>query len=299
MDFTLRQLAVFDAVARTGSVSRAAAEVHLTQPAASMALKSLEEALGRQLFIRHGKSLTLGEHGRSLQPMARSMLLAAEEMQRVAGTGAPREEVTVGASPTVADYLLDDLVSAWMRAHPDVRVVAHTLPSLEVITQVDALALDIGLIEMVTARRTLHAERWFTDRITPFAAPDHPLVGRPVTSADLAEHSWFLQPRFADSRREFTYALLMKVDTIDVALESDSIIIIKAAVSTGRGLGCLPRPCIAREIAAGTLVELDVTDLDLQMPFSIVTHRDLRLGAAHQSFIEQARSHVPNEGLVQ
>lgn len=298
MDFTLRQLAVFDAIARTGRVNRAAEELHLTQPAASMALKSLEQALGRELFIRHGKSLTLGEHGRSLQPMARSMLLAAEEMQRLVGTGAPREGVTVGASPTVADYLLDDLVSAWMREHPDVRMVIQTLPSLEVIAQVDALVIDIGLIEMVTARQGLRSERWFTDHITLFAAPGHILAGRPVTSTDLAEHSWFLQPRFADSRRQFTYTLLMKVGTMDVALEAESINVIKAAVSSGRGLGCLPRPCVAREIAAGDLIELDVTDLTLEMPFSIVTHRDLRLGASHQSFIERVRSHVPDGGIV-
>src|SRR5438067_13369729 len=83
MRISLRQVAVFDAVARTGSVSRGALEVALSQSAASMALKELEDALGVVLFHRHGRKLSLNENGRRLQPMARSLLTQAREIERI------------------------------------------------------------------------------------------------------------------------------------------------------------------------------------------------------------------------
>lgn len=291
MKFTLRQLAVFDEVARLGSVSKAAAELHLTQSAASMALRSLESALGRDLFLRQGKRLVLGEHGRLLQPMARSILASAQEMDRVVSLDAPREDLTVGASPTVADFLLDEVVSAFMAKHPRMHVSVSTLPSLEVIKRVDEMSLDVGLVEMVTVRGTIRQRRWRSDSFVIFCSPWHALAhGRQLTSEALAGQSWCLQPRLADSRRQFTYALLTRLETIDVTLESDSIQVIKAAVAADVGLGCLPRPCVTRELEQGALAEVHVTDLDLRMPFSIITRKGLHPSPAHEDFIAGALS---------
>ena len=80
MRISLRQLAVFEAVARHESVSRGADDVAISQSAASMAIKELEESLGITLFHRQGRKLTINENGRRLQPMARSLLARAREI---------------------------------------------------------------------------------------------------------------------------------------------------------------------------------------------------------------------------
>ncbi|MCW2830163.1 MAG: RuBisCO operon transcriptional regulator [Aeromicrobium sp.] len=295
MAFTLRQLSVFDVIAREGSVTRAAAELDMTQSAASMALKSLEEAVGRELFVRRGRRLVLGEHGRLIQPMARSILTAADEMERAVSVGAPHEELLIGASPTVAEHLLGDLVAEFVETHPQVRVNVATLPALEVIQRIDDMALDIGVIEMVTARPTVRRVPWHADRFVVFASPGHPLAtGRPHTPAELSGQRWCLPPRLNDSRWQFAYRLMSLVDEIDIVLESDSTATIKAAVSRGSVLGCLPRPCVADELAAGTLVEIEVSDLDLRIAFSVLVREGLTQSPAHQEFVRRVTASDPS-----
>jgi DNA-binding transcriptional LysR family regulator len=288
MDLTLRQLAIFDAVARLGSVSQAAVELHLSQSAASMALQNLERALGKQLFLRAGKRLVLSYHGKQLQPMARSILLAAEELgQAVTEEDIPGGQLRVGASPTVGDYLLNDLCGMFMAKHPEVRLSVIVLPALDVINRVDEMAVDVGLIEFVSVRPTLDVIRWRKSVFSVFCSPHHPLAGeKRVSTRDLEDESWCLQHRHADSRRQFTLAALNRMDTMNVVLESDSLSIIKAAVRNGIGLGCLPRDCIASELEAGTLTELAVEGLELAIPFCIVLREGLRRSAAATAFID-------------
>jgi DNA-binding transcriptional LysR family regulator len=203
MDLTLRQLAIFDAVARLGSVSQAAVELHLSQSAASMALQNLERPLGKQLFLRAGKRLVLSYHGKQLQPMARSILLAAEELGKaVTEEDIPGGQLRVGASPTVGDYLLNDLCGMFMAKHPEVRLSIIVLPALDVINRVDEMAVDVGLIEFVSVRPTLDVIRWRKSVFSVFCSPHHPLAGeKRVSTRDLEDESWCLQHRHADSRR--------------------------------------------------------------------------------------------------
>ena len=107
--FSLRQIAVFDAIVRVGSLSGAAREVALSQSAASMALKELEENLGSKLFHRHGRKLILNENGRRLQPKAHSLMLLAAEIRK------PETEelegmLRVAASATVGNYALPNVL---------------------------------------------------------------------------------------------------------------------------------------------------------------------------------------------
>lgn len=284
--FSLKQLTVFDAIARLGSVSDAAEELAMTQPAASMSLQQLEQALGAELFVRVRKRLMLSERGKILQPMARSLLVGAQDIVNTLDAAAPHKQIRVGASPTVGGYLLDELCANFMRSHPDVQLSLHVLPALEVINRVDEMALDLGLIEFITVRPTLEMTRWRKESLVVFGAPDHPLAQvKRLRAADLAGQRWCLQHRFSDTRRQFTLEFLDHVPTIDVALESDSLNVLKSAVQAHVGLGCLPRPCITQELQAGTLRELPVDDLKLTIPLSIIERKSVRKSTQHTRFM--------------
>src|SRR5690606_17202530 len=153
--FTLKQLAVFDAIARLGSVSEAADELAMTQPAASMALQQLESALDTELFIRAQRRLVLSHQGKVLQPLARSMLNSAQEIQSRVNSRVFTSQLRVGASPTIGNHMLDRVCSRFMKDHPDVRLSVTVLPAFDVINRVDEMALDVGLIEFVSVRPTL------------------------------------------------------------------------------------------------------------------------------------------------
>lgn len=252
--FTFKQLAVFDAVARLGSVSLAASDLTMTQPAASMALQQLEVALGAQLFARSQRRLVLSEQGKALQPLARSMLIGVDEIAASINAKAVEGKLRVAASPTVADYLSDEPCFSFMLDHAGVRVSVTMLPAMEVITKVDEMAFDVGLVEFVTVRPTLDVIRWRNEALTVCCSPRHPLASRRnLLASGLDRQRWCLQHRLADTRRQFTLAMLKRLPAIDVVFESDSLHLLTEAVSADVGLGCLPRPCISRQLEQGTL----------------------------------------------
>jgi DNA-binding transcriptional LysR family regulator len=284
--FSLKQLMVFDAIARLGSVSEAADQLAMTQPAASMSLRQLEQMLDAELFVRVRKRLVLSEKGKALQPFARSMLIQAEEIKTSLSSSPQQQQIRVGASPTVGDYLLNEVCPQFLERHPQVRLSVSVIPAFDVINRVDEMALDLGLIEFITVRPTLNMVRWRKESLVVFCAPDHPLARKKtLRSLDLKGQQWCLQHRFSDTRRQFTLALLNHLQTIDVRLESDSLNILLSAVESGVGLGCLPRPCIAKELEERRLVALSIRDLDLAIPISIVTRKDVRMSRYHEEFL--------------
>lgn len=284
--FSLKQLTVFDAIARLGSVSEAAEELAMTQPAASMSLQQLEQTLGAELFVRVRKRLVLSERGKVLQPMARSLLVEANEIVNAVNSTSHHKQLRVGASPTVGGYLLNDICAQFMQAHPDVQLSISVLPALEVINRVDEMALDVGLIEFITVRPTLEMVKWSRESLVVFSSPAHPLAKvKRLKAADLAGQRWCLQHRFSDTRRQFTLELMEHVPSIDVVLESDSLNILRSAVQADLGLGCLPRPCIAQELRDGRLCALPVDDFKLTIPLSIVSCKSVRKSPQHISFV--------------
>ena len=289
--FSLKQLTVFDAIARLGSVSEAADELAMTQPAASMSLQQLESALGAELFVRAKKRLMLSERGKLLQPMARSLLVEAREILTTMDSDAHRQQLRIGASPTVGGYLLNDICAKFMLEHPEVQLSVTVLPAFDVINRVDEMALDLGLIEFITVRPTLEMTRWREDTLTIFCSPTHPLVlGKNLRAKDLAGERWCLQHRFSDTRRQFTLTLLEHIPTLEVILESDSLSILRSAVQENLGIGCLPRPCIADDLAAGRLVELKIRDFIVRIPINIVSRKAVRHGSPHTNFMNAVLS---------
>ena len=292
--FSLKQLTVFDAIARLGSVSDAADELAMTQPAASMSLQQLESALGAELFVRVKKRLMLSERGKLLQPMARSLLVEAREILTTMDSEAHHQQLRIGASPTVGGYLLNDICAQFMLAHPEVQLSVTVLPAFDVINRVDEMALDLGLIEFITVRPTLEMTHWREDTLTIFCAPTHPLALRKdLRAKDLAEAHWCLQHRFSDTRRQFTLTLLEHIPTMEVILESDSLGILRSAVHANLGIGCLPRPCIAEDLAAGRLVELKISDFVVRIPINIVSRKGVRHGSPHTNFMHAVLAAMP------
>ncbi|HXC40121.1 MAG TPA: LysR substrate-binding domain-containing protein [Burkholderiales bacterium] len=287
MKITLRQMTVFDAVARLGSVSEAAREVALTQSAASMALRDLERNLGVELFHRHRKRLLLNDNGRRLRPKMRSVLLEARDIEVTAESGEAGGALAIGASTTIGNYLMPRICSGFMRDHPGVSVALTVMPAREIINRVDDMALDLGFVESPLLRPTLRIQRWMDDELVVFCAPSHRLAGRKaIRPRDLAGENWCLQPLTSITRSSFTRVILTHLNTLHIGLETDSVAAIKQAVADGVGIGCQSRLAIAEELRAGTLRELRLLDVDLKRPFNVVSRKDVRQAALASAFVQ-------------
>ena len=284
MRISLRKLAVFDAVARHGSVSHGAAEVAVSQSAASMALKELEEDLGTMLFQRSGRKLILNENGRRLQPLARSVLAQAREIERIAPDEKLSGVLHLMASNDVDQALLGAMCAAFARANPGVQINLEVASVSAVVDAVEHGNCDLGFVEAPVSRPALNFEPVFQDELAIFASPHHPLASRSsVGIADLTRERWCLR-EIGNAYRTLAQMLVGVVPSLTVALTVNSNEVIKAAVRSGFGIGCLPKSAIRSELAEATLTVLNFPGLTLERVIGLISPKSVFKGGIAQAF---------------
>jgi DNA-binding transcriptional LysR family regulator len=193
-----RQLEVFVQVALHGSVRAAATQLHLTQPAASMALAEMERQLDAPVFARERGRLHLNARGRELLPLAQELLERyAEFGRRSAGAGAGAAlsgELRIGASNTVGNYRVGELLGDFVRGHPQVAIRLRVANTEAITAGLLDHSLDIGCVEGPVAHPLLEVRPWRDDLLVVCAPPDHPLARkRRLKPADFAGARWVLR----------------------------------------------------------------------------------------------------------
>lgn len=287
-----RQLEVFVGVAIGGSVRAAAEQLHLTQPAASMALAELERLLGAPLFDRAQRRLHLNAHGRRLLPMAQEVLERLREIGRpvAAADEGLRGELHVGASNTVGNYLVGDLLGGFVTAHPQVSMKLHVDNSAAIVAGVLDYSLDVGCIEGPAAHPELELLRWRDDQLCICAPTSHPLAQRKrLRAEDFAGARWILREAGSATRGQ-TERVLAALPPGDTVLELDQSEAIKQAVIAGLGLALLPWVAVANAQAAGRLAALRTPFLNLTRQLSLVLHRRRYRSALLQQFLASVQS---------
>jgi len=176
----LRALELLEAIARTGSITLAASELGVTQQAASLRLRRLEQRLGRQLVVRAARSSQLTEDGSALLGLARPVLAAADAMD--AGLDellAGARPVTVAASLTIAEYFLPQWIGSYVASGNDPRSVrSRATNTREVVRLVAESEADIGFVEGSEPPRGLHYAFLANDELAVLVAPEHPWAAR-------------------------------------------------------------------------------------------------------------------------
>lgn len=287
-----RQLEVFVTIAATGSVRAAADAVHLSQPAVSMALAELERLLGRRLFDRVGRRLALNEHGMALLPRAQEVLERMRDLPRQAtGEQAPlRGDLRIGASNTVGNYLVGDLLGGFTRMHPDVALHLAIANTESIVADVRRFAVDVGCVEGTVAHADVDVLPWREDRLVVCVPPDHPLARRRRLAArDFKGMRWILRERGSATRALSERALSGLPGAVGV-LELGQSEAIKQAVIAGLGIACLPEVAVADAQAAGKLCALRTPFLDLRRRLSLVLHRERYRGPLLQAFLQAVRA---------
>lgn len=272
---TLRQLEIFLAIASRGSTTRAAVQVALSQSAVSNALAELEQRLEVQLFDRVGKRLVLNEAGRRLLPRAQLLVAQAQELEGLFAS--TRGRLAVGASTTIGNYLLPQLLGRAGEVAPCSRVeIANT----EVIAgQVLRCELDIGLVEGQAQHPDLTLTHWRDDEMVVVAP-----AGRQWERVDLEQLPWIMRESGSGTRsvveREFP-----ELSSGCVQLELGSSEAIHHAVLAGLGVSCLSRQVVERSLQSGDLVQL-VPERSIRRPLYILRHRQRPDTAATQAFMQ-------------
>lgn len=265
MKIRLKQLAVFEAVARHGNVSKAANDIALSQSATSMSLAELEGHLEAPLFHRHGKRLSLNDYGRWLQPKVYQLLAQVEEIEQSANQKELKGLLKVGASSTIGNYLVPERIASFVQAHEEVSIELNVGNTEKVIDDMISMKIDIGLIEGPCHSQQLVSLPWRSDKLSIFCSSKHPLAKKnQISQLDLLEQQWVLREQGSGTREIFSLATQGVLDNLDVKLELGNSEAIKQAVKTGLGLGCLSELAIASEVRHGELKALDIDFVNLE-----------------------------------
>lgn len=287
MHFTLRQLEVFLAIARTENVIRAAEGLAMSPSAASAALGHLERHFDLQLFDRIGKRLQLNETGRLLWPRAEALLAQARELEESLRLHGDIGRIKVGATLTIGNYLAVSLIARYMQEQAGAQVALEVGNTAEIVRKVANFELDLGLIEGELQHPELEITPWRTDELVVFCAPGHPLAGRKrLSDKDLLGATWVLRESGSGTRQTFDRAMHGLLPDLKVLLELQHTEAIKGAVKAELGVGCLSRLTLLDEFEHGTLVPLEVPQRDLRRLFYFIVHRHKYISAGLRRWMD-------------
>ncbi|RLK46961.1 LysR family transcriptional regulator [Alkalispirillum mobile] len=297
MNVTLRQLRVFESVARHLSFTRASEELFLTQPAVSMQIKQLEGQVGLPLFEQLGKRIYLTEAGRELVGYARRIMRELREaqlvMEELQGLNRGRLGVAVA---TTANYFATHLLAAFSRRNPGVSF------SLDVTNREGLLRLlmenerDVVIMGQPPEGQELVADAFMANPLVVIASPDHPLTReRDIPPERLQNELFVVRERGSGTRVAMERFFARKGVQLQSEMEMSSNEALKQAVQAGLGLGLVSQHTLAMELSLGCLAILDVQGFPIQRQWYVVHRAGKRLSPVAAEFrrfvLEEAEAH--------
>lgn len=263
----LAALELLLAVANRGSIGQAARDLGISQPSATARMQLAERLLGLALIERSPRGSRLTPAGVLVADWARAVVSAAQALD--AGAAALRTrsagQLRLGASLTIAEYLLPGWLVALRRRLPDTAVSLEVVNSTEAAGRVRDGEVDLGFVEGPTRPRGLASAVIAQDRLCLVVPPDHPWARRrtPLPAATLAATPLIGREAGSGTRQALAHALRAFGPPAPPLFQLSSTTAVKAAVAAGAGPAVLSSLAVADEVADGRLALVPVADLDL------------------------------------
>jgi DNA-binding transcriptional LysR family regulator len=292
-----RRLKVFHTVARLLSFTKAAAALHMTQPAVTFQIRQLEEYFNTRLFDRTHNKVSLTPAGERVSEFAERIFDLYSEMENSVRdlTGEISGALTIGASTTIAEYMLPALLGEFKNRYPDINLRLKVSNSEGIVSMVEHNVIDLGVVESPVGNKNLIVEVCHEDQLVVVAAPDHELVkrGGKVSASDIVSHPFVSREEGSGTRDVITQYLAdakVSVSDMNFSLELGSPEAIKGAVEAGMGITILSRSIIGKELKLKTLSELQL-DPPLSRPFSFVRQRQKFRVTVMEKLLEFAQAY--------
>ena len=270
------RLVVFRAVAEQCSFRNAAEELYLTQPAVSFQIKALEEDIGVQLFDRTGAHIALTEAGKVLLDYSRqaNALLVQAEHEIAALSGDHAGQLALGASTTIAQYVLPRLLGIFTREHPRIHPTMISGNTEQIVEAIEVQKIALGLIEGPARSRTVKSEPFLEDELLLIVPAAHEWAElESISCAEIGSAPLLMRERGSGTRRVVEMALErqgLRQNSLRIVMELDSTEAIKSAVEAGLGVGFVSRWAMAKDLRLGTHFKIvEVAGLRIKRDFSV------------------------------
>ncbi len=290
-----RRLQVFHTVADVLSFTKAAEQLHMTQPAVTFQVRQLEEHFSARLFDRTHNRISLTEAGRLVDDYARRILELYSEMERAVGemTGDVSGHVVVGASTTIAEYLLPSLLGEFSARFPELNISLKVSNTDGVVDMVDRNTIDLGIVEAPVESGNLEIEVCRMDELVVIVPPDHPLTAHySVSPVQLQDYPFVSREEGSGTREVFHDYLRdhgVHIERINTTLDLASPEAIKGAVEAGIGISVVSRTILDKELRLGSLAALPLNPV-LMRPFSFVRKKQKFRLPVMTELLDSARS---------
>jgi DNA-binding transcriptional LysR family regulator len=295
MHLTLRQLAVFESVARHLSYTKAAEEMYLSQPAVSMQIRQLEDVVGLPLFERLGKKIHLTEAGRELyhsaQLIGRQLKEAEEVLSALKGLNKGRLAVSVAST---ANYFATRLLAAFKQQYEGVAVSLDVTNRRTLLRQLEHNEVDLVIMGRPPEDADLVAEPFMDNPLVVIACAGHPLADqRAIPMSRLADELFVVRERGSGTRIAMEKSFAEQGRSLRSGMEMSSNEAIKQAVEAGLGLGIVSLHTLELELATGRIVLLDVEGFPILRQWHVVHRREKRLSPVAQAFKDFVFAEAP------
>ena len=283
---TLRQMKVFEAVARLLSFSRAAEELHLTQPAVSTQVRKLEEHADNALFEQFGKKIYLTPAGTELLQISRAIIqqFEAAEHAMMQFKGVSGGKLNVGVI-SAGDYFFPRLLVEFASRHRGVTLNFTVHNRAELLSHIAENRTDLAIMVRPPTDLDTINQPFAPHPYVIVAAPGHPLVGeKRIAVQRLMREPFVVREKASDTWHSMEDGFGGDLSGINVAMEIRSTETIKQAVIAGMGVSFVSAHTVSQEIRAGSLRVLDVEGFPLMLNWYVVHRRSKRLPPVAQAF---------------
>ena len=291
-----RRLQVFHTVARLLSFTKAAETLHMTQPAVTFQVRQLEEHFNTRLFDRTHNRISLTEAGQCVYEYSDRIFGLYGEMENAVRemTGDVSGVLMMGASTTIAEYMLPALLGDFKKQYPDVNVQLRVSNSDGIVHMVETNVIDLGVVESPVMNKNLVVEVCRMDQLVAILPPHHPLADRAsVRIQELLEYPYICREEGSGTREvisEYMGQEGINDTQVNLTMELGSPESIKGAVEAGMGISIISRATVLKELQLGTLVALPLEPA-LERPFSFVHQKQKFRHRAMDELLEFARAY--------
>jgi DNA-binding transcriptional LysR family regulator len=285
---TFYQLVYFSKVAEAKSISRAAEELLVTQPAVSKQIKALEEELGGRLFDRLGKKVHLTRAGEALYGHAVKILRSVEEAKAaVKGlSGECSGELVIGTSDHISLHRLPGVLKSFIAAYPKVDLKLRCHRSETILEMAARNLIDLGVITLPEVAEPLVSKVLWKDPMSLVVPRGHPLASMDaVRLRDVARYGLILPEPGTTTRKKIDDAFARKKLVPNVAMEVAYIETIKGLVKVGLGISILPDKAVEEEVKGGLLLTVRLRDANFVRNLGVVYLRDKYLSRPAAEFL--------------
>lgn len=273
----------------------------MTQPAVTFQVRQLEEQFNTRLFDRTHNRISLTEAGRNVYAYADRIFELYSEMENAVReiTGEISGAVTIGASTTIAEYMLPTLLGDFKDRYPEVTIHLKVTNSEGIISMVENNTIDLAVVEAPVANKNLVVETCKRDQLVAIVPPNHRLATKDkVTFAALLEYPFICREEGSGTREVIDEYLCQQPEcnlAVKVAMELGSPEAVKGAVEAGMGVSVVSRATIQKELRLGTLVAINL-DPPLDRPFSFVHQKQKFRLRVMEELLEFARAYCRSHG---